>query len=461
MAHLETHSVADEEFGKRLRYLAMNGNLKEAERELEHAAEMAGSLIASPGTGGQNALHRAVFTNDLELVTLFLNEGDDNLINLTDDEGRTPLHYATRKRTGEADMVNLLLSYDPDVNMRTNSGFTPLHQCAIENFLELARILIDAGADLDIPNENGWTPLLFALSHKHDRMAVLLAENGCDLLATSDEGICALHLAESPDLVTTILQNSEVSVNCQNDEGWTPLMTACSSARGNLRIVELLATTDGAFLNVTKSDGCTALHVAVGAGHKDVVEFLLSVGASADTANSHGATPLMVALERKNIDIAEVLIEHSNVNAKNSEGDTALSITIRAGLKRVVRLLVAAGAKIRSDDLHIAKEKGDLESFLRFAKNSDLAKAVRSIHMERYLLNLYDAELDSLYDCRKLEHDHFVTMGIAFKDIQKLQKKISKVRPTERRSSLSQRLSQSLATVRVGGGVPKLHPNDQ
>jgi hypothetical protein len=62
--------------------------------------------------------------------------------------------------------------------------------------------------------------------------------------------------------------------------------------------------------NVQTDDGYTALHFAVHAGSKDVVETLLAHGASVNVKNKSGETPLAVARKLRKASIAELLRKH-------------------------------------------------------------------------------------------------------------------------------------------------------
>merc|ERR1719259_1165131 len=57
-------------------------------------------------------------------------------------------------------------------------------------------------------------------------------------------------------------------VNLQDDDGSTALM--CAAEHGRLALVRLLLAEPGARSDLVDRDGCTALSVAVEAGHKDV-----------------------------------------------------------------------------------------------------------------------------------------------------------------------------------------------
>lgn len=105
--------------------------------------------------------------------------------------------------------------------------------------------------------------------------------------------------------------------------GITPLTQASSS--GHLKLTQMLLE-KGASINARGGRGETALHMAIGGGHTEVVELLLaekevdvSAVYSRDPSSEEGMTPLHVAVRNGHYVIAQRLLEQrANVNAKES-----------------------------------------------------------------------------------------------------------------------------------------------
>lgn len=92
---------------------------------------------------------------------------------------------------------------------------------------------------------------------------------------------------------------------------------------------------------------------------------LLSEGASIDTVDQNGNTPLMIAAKIGNPRILKILLVHNpNLNKKNSAGNTALMIASEHGQAFVVEQLIAKGADPNAKNamgftsLEIAKRNG-------------------------------------------------------------------------------------------------------
>ncbi len=81
-------------------------------------------------------------------------------VNVTDQSGNTPLHYACIN--SHAEMARMLLRLGADPNARNKEGNTPLHEAFRRNSTDLAGAVLDAGGDPSVPNKERLTPLYFA-----------------------------------------------------------------------------------------------------------------------------------------------------------------------------------------------------------------------------------------------------------------------------------------------------------
>jgi len=89
----------------------------------------------------------------------------------------------------------------------------------------------------------------------------------CDF-STGGQSDTAVHCLPSP----TSFADFPVNVNVYSSDGQTALHHSCRT--GNLELVKLLVS-HGADIRLANRDGWSALHIAVGAGHRDVARFLL------------------------------------------------------------------------------------------------------------------------------------------------------------------------------------------
>lgn len=83
-------------------------------------------------------------------------------------------------------------------------------------------------------------------------------------------------------------------------------------------------------------------------GNIEIAEYLLSVGAQVDACNSRYETPLYAASHRGFVNLVKILVEKykANVNCRDKDGDTALSIACYVTNKEIAKYLLEHGANV-------------------------------------------------------------------------------------------------------------------
>lgn len=262
-----------------------------------------------PQTKSLPPLHEAALAGDIEKVESLLAKGAD--VNERDDEGRgrTALHCACEK--GHAEVAKLLISKGAYVNA-IGWRKTPLHFAARSGDKATVELLLSKGADINAKSSAGRTPLFEAVaSLAPGRREVV------ELLVLKGAKVPALHL-----------------------EAW----------RGDVeRLRKCLQ--DGTDINSKDDAGCTALHVAVNSGKKDIVEFLISEYASVHLRDAWGVTPLYYAAIHNYEKIADFLMaKGADANAGDEKGITLLYYAVWDASKDAVKLLMGKGANVNAKD---------------------------------------------------------------------------------------------------------------
>ena len=75
---------------------------------------------------------------------------------------------------GNVKVVNLLLSYKAKVNMRSESGFTPIMYAATEGHKDVVIRLLAAGADVFAKDNHNNDPWKLATNNKHKDIANII-----------------------------------------------------------------------------------------------------------------------------------------------------------------------------------------------------------------------------------------------------------------------------------------------
>jgi uncharacterized protein len=337
-----------------------NGNGTIVELLLESGAA---PDLALPG--GETPLMTAARTGALAAVKALLArhvsvDGKD------ERRGQTALMWAAAE--GHAAVVQALIEAGADVRARVPSGFTPLLFAVRGGRLEVVRVLLKAGADVNeaIPSGRrstyggrlppvGATPLLLAVMNGHFELAAQLLDAGADPNA-SLPGYTALHAIAA-------VRNPGVGDNDPAPEG--------SGTMGSIDLVKKLAArganlnarmTRKANLNNTRLNelGATPFFLAALTADAELLKTLATLGADPALTNADNTTPLMAAAgiatrspgedagtESEVLEVVQLLLDlGANIDAVDANGETAVHGAAYKNLPKVVKLLVARGAKI-------------------------------------------------------------------------------------------------------------------
>jgi ankyrin repeat protein len=105
----------------------------------------------------------------------------------------------------------------------------------------------------------------------------------------------------------------------------------------------------GADVDARGPDGATALMWAAHRGDVELVNSLIARGADANVVNDYGATALSAAAVEADPAIMKALLQAgADVESPNSEGQTALMVVTRTGRVDAARLLIERGANVNA-----------------------------------------------------------------------------------------------------------------
>lgn len=159
-------------------------------------------------------------------------------------------------------------------------------------------------------------------------------------------GIYPIHSAamQANKRLLQVILNEGVDPNRLDNQGNTPLMWGVGkSGLSRTRDVEcfefLLAS--GADINTKSKDyENSVLNQVASYGNARLINELIKHGATIDTRNKRGQTPLHTAVEAENIDVVEVLLKHgANTSVADNNNETPLDIAKRMDFPEIQKLL--------------------------------------------------------------------------------------------------------------------------
>ncbi|MER6998166.1 ankyrin repeat domain-containing protein [Streptomyces sp. NPDC000410] len=185
-------------------------------------------------------------------------------------------------RAADADAVRAAIADGADIESRDEHGRTPLLIAAVGDHVAAAEVLVAAGADPDAQDDREDSPWLVTGVTGSVRMMRALLPAGPDLTLRNRFGGTALIPAAERghvDYVRALLRETDIDVDHVNRLGWTALLEAVilgDGGRAHLEIVELLITA-GATPHLPDGDGVTALEHAERRGFTEIAGLLTAV----------------------------------------------------------------------------------------------------------------------------------------------------------------------------------------
>lgn len=285
------------------------------------------NLIFSP-------LQLAAEVGDTAVVSLLLDAGADPA--WTNRSGWSAVTVADAN--GFDDIAAILIAKGADPDTRHAHGYSDLHRAVIAGDLAAMAGLSDQ-IPVDGKDSAGETALMLAIRQRHLPAVDLLLDAGADPNAVVTdwpiltEAAYQDAFAGRTELVELLLAHGANP----NPSGYPPVAAAISQEGSSLDVIGLLIAA-GADINA--GDHETALHRAAGMIFDDgqTVRRLVELGASLETRDSDGKTPLLAAVWNENPGNVSALIEcgadvtaidNAGRGAGDLIGDNEASATIR------------------------------------------------------------------------------------------------------------------------------------
>uniref|UniRef100_A0A671WG92 Glutamic--pyruvic transaminase n=1 Tax=Sparus aurata TaxID=8175 RepID=A0A671WG92_SPAAU len=279
----------------------------------------------------------------------------------------TLLDAAARNDVEEVrEMLNSGISPD----LVNEDGLTALHQCCIDDFVEIVQCLLDAGACVNACDSELWTPLHAAATCGHTGLVQLLIQAGADLLAVNADGNMPYDLCED-EATLELLEMVMAEQGITQDR-----IDECRGAKEAAMLADTQALVQsGADLNTQDDNGATLLHIASANGYISVAELLLEHRAQVEVKDCDGWTPLHAASCWGQIQMVELLVAHgASLNSKSILEETPLDVCMDEEVRaKLMDLKHKHDAIMKSQD----RQKGTLQR--RASSTGSRGKVVRRV----------------------------------------------------------------------------------
>lgn len=291
-------------------------------------------------------LIEAVRKEDIKLIQQLLERGAD--VNFQEsDWGWAPLHNAVQN--SREDIASLLLHYGADPCLRKRNGATPFILAGIVGNVKLLKLFLSKGADVNECDSHGFTAFMEAAVYGNVEALRFLYKSGAKV---------------------NLRRKTKEEQERIRKGGATALMDAAK--KSHLEVVKILLNEMGADVTVCDNMGRNALiHALQNSDDRNVkviTQLLLDHGTDVTARGEKGKTPLILAVERKNVDLVQMLLERKDIdiNDTDREGNTALLFAVQLKLKEIAQLLCKHGASADCGDLVMLARRNYDHSLAKF-----------------------------------------------------------------------------------------------
>ena len=215
-------------------------------------------------------IHVACIVGDMEKVKSALDSNGQSILGTTDRYGTAAIHYAAYEPNILCMIVGLVSNNGEfDVlNLSDKKGNTVLHHCVMSGCVDSVEHVIRVPeCNVNQLNDEKEAPLHVACKLKNTAAIQLLAANErCDLSIRDKKGDTALHIAaytesNGIEMVKCLLRSGKCDLNQVNSEHETPLHVACKHR--HVGVVEILVADERCDPFVQDIKGDTALYAVL------------------------------------------------------------------------------------------------------------------------------------------------------------------------------------------------------
>ena len=334
---------------------------------------------------GENVLMAAARTGNPEVVKLLLEKGADP--NVREKRfGETALMWAAGENNAAA--IRELVSHGAEVNvvsdalqlapwkwetsgmvstMLPRGKWSALMIAARQGSREAAAALVEAKADMNLRDPDGATALVLAIINGHFDLASALVNKGADPNIADESGEAALYAAVDMNTLAEMLVRPAPKLTDELDGMGLAKILLQHGANPNARLKKPILGRQYEQGDASLGAGSTPFMRAVKSNDIPMMHLLLDSGADPLATQDDFSTPVMIAAfggrrpgavagpypvtEESAIEVMKICLSKGvDINAFNTNGQTAVHLAAGRGANKIVQFLADHGAKLDSKD---------------------------------------------------------------------------------------------------------------
>jgi ankyrin repeat protein len=261
-------------------------------------------ILVATWTTRDTRLFRGLETHPQDLRPRLMTENPP--VTWRAESGATVLHHAALQ--GDAELLAHLLEKDADPKATTNDGATALHWAAMSPHGDaVVPLLLATGLSTDTPGPQGLSPTHLAALFSNTATLQALLIGGARPGITNATGVTPLHLAGSIEVAATLLK-SGAPLDAPDGTGATPFMWAHTAELARFLLER------GANINARENwrsfvRECTPLTKASYQSDNDRARWLLEQGADPNAGDINNLSPIYYAIWRSNNPLLQMLLD--------------------------------------------------------------------------------------------------------------------------------------------------------
>ncbi|CAH8672282.1 unnamed protein product [Schistosoma rodhaini] len=252
---------------------------------------MSPTLLSKLSKNFIKTFFRYVSRGECQKVEKLLSKGFDPNIHCP-KTGETPLTIAVT-RSKPYEMISTLISGGAHRDFYSLAGYTPLHKAVTVGNFEGVKTLLDFGQSPNCLDKYGLTPLYYNILYDPDtKICHSLLYEHSKIGISDKDGLQEIHQATRLNRVEQInlllMYGADVNARCKRPK---------ETVKNNLTLS----------IRPQSVDGDTPLHVAANHNQRAAVLRLLSWGADPTLVNAESMTPIQVAQNNGNLELADLI----------------------------------------------------------------------------------------------------------------------------------------------------------